>query len=122
MYRLFQPSVAAVTSAPVLVIFIDEEQSGWCQRASHENVIPFGSGNQLDLYQFSEEGYAIVQVARPRDTDDRNTIARETLRVVHKLGRSWVIITWRHSGGHRLYLESPGCHKPAPQLESVHTF
>ncbi|KAH9175445.1 hypothetical protein EDB89DRAFT_2113238 [Lactarius sanguifluus] len=32
MYRLFQPSVASLTHAPVLVIFIDEEQSGWCQQ------------------------------------------------------------------------------------------
>ncbi|KAH8997614.1 hypothetical protein EDB92DRAFT_2052503 [Lactarius akahatsu] len=78
MYRLFQPSVASVTHAPVLVIFIDEEQSGWCQ-------------------QFSEEGYAVVQVARPRDTDaeqDRNATAREATRVVRELGSNWGIITY----------------------------
>ncbi|KAH9004361.1 hypothetical protein EDB86DRAFT_3062641 [Lactarius hatsudake] len=78
MYRLFQPSVASVTRAPVLVIFVDEEQSGWCQ-------------------QFSEEGYAVVQVARPRDTDaeqDRNTAVREAIRVVRELGSSWGIITY----------------------------
>ncbi|KAH9081995.1 hypothetical protein EDB83DRAFT_2335960 [Lactarius deliciosus] len=78
MYRLFQPSVASVTHAPVLVIFIDEEQNGWCQ-------------------QFSEEGYAVVQVSRPRDTDaeqDRDTVAREAIRVVRELGSSWGIITY----------------------------
>ncbi|KAI9462478.1 hypothetical protein BJY52DRAFT_1257194 [Lactarius psammicola] len=78
MYRLFQSSVASVTHVPVLVIFIDEEQSGWCQ-------------------QFSEEGYAVVQVSRPRYTgaeQDRNTAAREALRAVRELGSSWAIITY----------------------------
>ncbi|KAN0134821.1 NTF2-like protein [Lactarius tabidus] len=78
MYRLFQSSVASVKSTPGLVIFIDEEQSGWCQ-------------------QFSEEGYAVVQVARIRDTDieqDRNKVAREILQVIRELGDSWAIITY----------------------------
>lgn len=78
MYHLFQSSVASVKSAPGLVIFIDEEQNGWCQ-------------------QFSEEGYTVVQVARIRDTDteqDRNKVAREILQVIRELGDSWAIITY----------------------------
>lgn len=49
------------------------------------------------LCQFSEEGYAVVQVSRPRDTgaeQDCNEDARETLRVVRQLGSSWAIITY----------------------------
>ena len=74
MYRLFPPSVASVTSetsAPVLVIFIDEEQSGWCQQASREMLFLSGQAiSWLDLScQFSEEGYAVLQVAHHRDTD-----------------------------------------------------
>ena len=99
MYRLFPPSVASVTSAPVLVIFIDEEQSGWCQQASREMFFLSGQAiSWLDLsYQFSEEGYAVLQVAHHRDTNteqDHSTVAHETLGAVRKLGCSWAIVTY----------------------------
>lgn len=61
-------------------------------------VFPFESGNSSDWScQFSEEGYAVVQVSRTRDTDveqDRNKVVREILQVIHELGNSWAIITY----------------------------
>lgn len=105
MHRLFRPSasVASVTLAPVLVIFIDEEQSGWCQ-------------------QFSEEGYAVVQVTRPRDTDaeqDRGTAARETLRAVRELGSSWAIITYGVTREDAVFISNfLGATRQAPNLKA----
>jgi len=50
-----------------------------------------------------------VQVARPRDTDaeqDRNTFARETLRVVRELGSSWALITYGVTQEDAVFLSS----------------
>ncbi|KAI0348365.1 NTF2-like protein [Trametopsis cervina] len=71
MSRLFRNTVASVRTPPLVVLYIAEEQAGWCT-------------------QFSEEGYDVYQIVAGHPVHE----ATQELSGVLGGGQSWALITY----------------------------
>ncbi|CAL1695234.1 unnamed protein product [Somion occarium] len=82
MVYLYKNTVASVFKPPSLLIFIDENQKGWCQ-------------------QFSEEGYNVIHVAyKPfSPTVDLAKNVKEALHVLAEHDTDWGLIAYGLQSG-----------------------
>ncbi|KAL1951565.1 hypothetical protein VTO73DRAFT_714 [Trametes versicolor] len=80
MSRIFPNTVASVAKPPVLVVFIAESETSWCQ-------------------QLSEEGYTVIQIPYPNlNADDLPRSLSQATEELQKIS-DWALVTYGFASG-----------------------